>query len=157
MEKMILIVLKGKKGKVILMAIKDNEQKKKKLLTDDILNGPNYSEEKMDMTLSEVGIRLASERNMQKLSVSQAAIKCGFDVSNIYRMESGNNVFLSTFLQYVYALGRPISTFVPFDESVNKPKSLGEQIDELTRGLNITEKNYILNMVEQLVSFANCK
>lgn len=109
------------------------------------------------MTLSEIGIRLASERNLQKLSVAQAAIRCGFDISNIYRMESGNNVFLSTFLQYVYALGRPISTFIPFDESGNKPKSLGEQIDELTRGLDVAEKNYILNMVEQLVSFANCK
>lgn len=133
------------------------EQKEKKLLTEDILNGINYSKEKLDMTLSEIGIRLASERNLQKLSVAQAAIRCGFDISNIYRMESGNNVFLSTFLQYVYALGRPISTFIPFDESGNKPKSLGEQIDELTRGLDITEKNYILNMVEQLVSFANCK
>lgn len=100
---------------------------------------------------------LSSERNLQKLSVAQAAILCGFDISNIYRMESGNNVFLSTFLQYVYALGRPISTFIPFDESGNKPKSLGEQIDELTRGLDVFEKNYILNMVEQLVSFANCK
>ena len=134
-----------------------NEQKEKKLLTEDILNGINYSKEKLDMTLSEIGIRLVSERNLQKLSVAQAAIKCGFDISNIYRMESGNNVFLSTFLQYVYALGRPISTFIPFDESGNKPKSLGEQIDELTRGLDVAEKNYILNMVEQLVSFANCK
>lgn len=134
-----------------------NEQKEKKLLTEDILNGINYSKEKLDMTLSEIGIRLASERNLQKLSVAQAAIRCGFDISNIYRMESGNNVFLSTFLQYVYALGRPISTFIPFDESGNNPKSLGEQIDELTRGLDVAEKNYILNMVEQLVSFANCK
>lgn len=134
-----------------------NEQKEKKLLTEDILNGINYSKEKLDMTLSEIGIRLASERNLQKLSVAQAAIRCGFDISNIYRMESGNNVFLSTFLQYVYALGRLISTFIPFDESGNKPKSLGEQIDELTRGLDVAEKNYILNMVEQLVSFANCK
>lgn len=134
-----------------------NEQKEKKLLTEDILNGINYSKEKLDMTLSEIGIRLASERNLQKLSVAQAAIRCGFDISNIYRMESGNNVFLSTFLQYVYALGRPISTFIPFDESGNKPKSLGEQIDELTRGLDVAEKNYILNMVEQLVNFANCK
>lgn len=130
---------------------------KKKLLTEDILDGISYSKEKLDMTLSEIGIRLSSERNLQKLSVAQAAIKCGFDISNIYRMESGNNVFLSTFLQYVYALGRPISTFIPFDESGNKPKSLGEQIDELTRGLDVFEKNYILNMVEQLVSFANCK
>lgn len=134
-----------------------NEQKEKKLLTEDILDGISYSKEKLDMTLSEIGIRLSSERNLQKLSVAQAAIKCGFDISNIYRMESGNNVFLSTFLQYVYALGRPISTFIPFDESGNKPKSLGEQIDELTRGLDVFEKNYILNMVEQLVSFANCK
>lgn len=134
-----------------------NEQKEKKLLTEDILDGISYSKEKLDMTLSEIGIRLSSERNLQKLSVAQAAIKCGFDISNIYMMESGNNVFLSTFLQYVYALGRPISTFIPFDESGNKPKSLGEQIDELTRGLDVFEKNYILNMVEQLVSFANCK
>lgn len=134
-----------------------NEQKEKKLLTEDILDGISYSKEKLDMTLSEIGIRLSSERNLQKLSVAQAAIKCGFDISNIYRMESGNNVFLSTFLQYVYALGRSISTFIPFDESGNKPKSLGEQIDELTRGLDVFEKNYILNMVEQLVSFANCK
>lgn len=134
-----------------------NEQKEKKLLTEDILDGISYSKEKLDMTLSEIGIRLSSERNLQKLSVAQAAIKCGFDISNIYRMESGNNVFLSTFLQYVYALGRPISTFIPFDESGNKPKSLGEQIDELTRGLDVFEKNYILNMVLQLVSFANCK
>ncbi len=134
-----------------------NEQKEKKLLTEDILDGISYSKEKLDMTLSEIGIRLSSERNLQKLSVAQAAIKCEFDISNIYRMESGNNVFLSTFLQYVYALGRPISTFIPFDESGNKPKSLGEQIDELTRGLDVFEKNYILNMVEQLVSFANCK
>ena len=134
-----------------------NEQKEKKLLTEDILDGISYSKEKLDMTLSEIGIRLSSERNLQKLSVAQAAIKCGFDISNIYRMEGGNNVFLSTFLQYVYALGRPISTFIPFDESGNKPKSLGEQIDELTRGLDVFEKNYILNMVEQLVSFANCK
>ena len=134
-----------------------NEQKEKKLLTEDILDGISYPKEKLDMTLSEIGIRLSSERNLQKLSVAQAAIKCGFDISNIYRMESGNNVFLSTFLQYVYALGRPISTFIPFDESGNKPKSLGEQIDELTRGLDVFEKNYILNMVEQLVSFANCK
>lgn len=134
-----------------------NEQKEKKLLTEDILDGISYSKEKLDMTLSEIGIRLSSERNLQKLSVAQATIKCGFDISNIYRMESGNNVFLSTFLQYVYALGRPISTFIPFDESGNKPKSLGEQIDELTRGLDVFEKNYILNMVEQLVSFANCK
>lgn len=134
-----------------------NEQKEKKLLTEDILDGISYSKEKLDMTLSEIGIRLSSERNLQKLSVAQTAIKCGFDISNIYRMESGNNVFLSTFLQYVYALGRPISTFIPFDESGNKPKSLGEQIDELTRGLDVFEKNYILNMVEQLVSFANCK
>lgn len=134
-----------------------NEQKEKKLLTEDILDGISYSKEKLDMTLSEIGIRLSSERNLQKLSVAQAAIKCGFDISNIYRMESGNNVFLSTFLQYVYALGRPISTFIPFDESGNKPKSLGEQIGELTRGLDVFEKNYILNMVEQLVSFANCK
>lgn len=134
-----------------------NEQKEKKLLTEDILDGISYSKEKLDMTLSEIGIRLSSERNLQKLSVAQAAIKCGFDISNIYRMESGNNVFLSTFLQYVYALDRPISTFIPFDESGNKPKSLGEQIDELTRGLDVFEKNYILNMVEQLVSFANCK
>lgn len=134
-----------------------NEQKEKKLLIEDILDGISYSKEKLDMTLSEIGIRLSSERNLQKLSVAQAAIKCGFDISNIYRMESGNNVFLSTFLQYVYALGRPISTFIPFDESGNKPKSLGEQIDELTRGLDVFEKNYILNMVEQLVSFANCK
>lgn len=134
-----------------------NEQKEKKLLTEDILDGISYSKEKLDMTLSEIGIRMSSERNLQKLSVAQAAIKCGFDISNIYRMESGNNVFLSTFLQYVYALGRPISTFIPFDESGNKPKSLGEQIDELTRGLDVFEKNYILNMVEQLVSFANCK
>ena len=134
-----------------------NEQKEKKLLTEDILDGISYSKEKLDMTLSEIGIRLVSERNLQKLSVAQAAIRCGFDISNIYRMESGNNVFLSTFLQYVYALGRPISTFIPFDESGNKPKSLGEQIDELTRGLDVAEKNYILNMVEQLVSFANCK
>jgi|GEM_PF-6507626 len=134
-----------------------NEQKEKKLLTEDILDGISYSKEKLDMTLSEIGIRLSSERNLQKFSVAQAAIKCGFDISNIYRMESGNNVFLSTFLQYVYALGRPISTFIPFDESGNKPKSLGEQIDELTRGLDVFEKNYILNMVEQLVSFANCK
>lgn len=134
-----------------------NEQKEKKLLTEDILDGISYSKEKLDMILSEIGIRLSSERNLQKLSVAQAAIKCGFDISNIYRMESGNNVFLSTFLQYVYALGRPISTFIPFDESGNKPKSLGEQIDELTRGLDVFEKNYILNMVEQLVSFANCK
>lgn len=134
-----------------------NEQKEKKLLTEDILDGISYSKEKLDMTLSEIGIRFSSERNLQKLSVAQAAIKCGFDISNIYRMESGNNVFLSTFLQYVYALGRPISTFIPFDESGNKPKSLGEQIDELTRGLDVFEKNYILNMVEQLVSFANCK
>lgn len=134
-----------------------NEQKEKKLLTEDILDGISYSKEKLDMTLSEIGIRLSSERNLQKLSVAQAAIKCGFDISNIYRMESGNNVFLSTFLQYVYALGRPISTFIPFDESGNKPKSLGEQIDELTRELDVFEKNYILNMVEQLVSFANCK
>lgn len=134
-----------------------NEQKEKKLLTEDILDGISYSKEKLDMTLSEIRIRLSSERNLQKLSVAQAAIKCGFDISNIYRMESGNNVFLSTFLQYVYALGRPISTFIPFDESGNKPKSLGEQIDELTRGLDVFEKNYILNMVEQLVSFANCK
>lgn len=134
-----------------------NEQKEKKLLTEDILDGISYSKEKLDMTLSEIGIRLSSERNLQKLSVAQVAIKCGFDISNIYRMESGNNVFLSTFLQYVYALGRPISTFIPFDESGNKPKSLGEQIDELTRGLDVFEKNYILNMVEQLVSFANCK
>ena len=134
-----------------------NEQKEKKLLTEDILDGISYSKEKLDMTLSEIGIRLSSERNLQKLSVAQAAIKCGFDISNIYRMESGNNVFLSTFLQYVYALGRPISTFIPFDESGNKPKSLVEQIDELTRGLDVFEKNYILNMVEQLVSFANCK
>ena len=133
-----------------------NEQKEKKLLTEDILDGISYSKEKLDMTLSEIGIRLSSERNLQKLSVAQAAIKCGFDISNIYRMESGNNVFLSTFLQYVYTLGRPISTFIPFDESGNKPKSLGEQIDELTRGLDVFEKNYILNMVEQLVSFANC-
>jgi transcriptional regulator with XRE-family HTH domain len=134
-----------------------NEKKEKKLLTEDILNGINYSKEKLEMTLSEIGIRLASERNLQKLSVAQAAIRCGFDISNIYRMESGNNVFLSTFLQYVYALGRPISTFIPFDESGNKPRSLGEQIDELTRGLDVAEKNYILNMVEQLVDFANCK
>lgn len=134
-----------------------NEQKEKKLLTEDILDGISYSKEKLDMTLSEIGIRLSSERNLQKLSVAQAAILCGFDISNIYRMESGNNVFLSTFLQYVYALGRPISTFIPFDESGNKPKSLGEQIDELTRGLDVFEKNYILNMVEQLVRFANCK
>lgn len=134
-----------------------NEQKEKKLLTEDILDGISYSKEKLDMTLSEIGIRLSSERNLQKLSVAQAAILCGFDISNIYRMESGNNVFLSTFLQYVYALCRPISTFIPFDESGNKPKSLGEQIDELTRGLDVFEKNYILNMVEQLVSFANCK
>lgn len=134
-----------------------NEKKEKKLLTEDILNGINYSKEKLEMTLSEIGIRLASERNLQKLSVAQAAIRCGFDISNIYRMESGNNVFLSTFLQYVYALGRPISTFIPFDESGNKPRSLGEQIDELTRGLDVVEKNYILNMVEQLVDFANCK
>lgn len=47
-----------------------NEQKEKKLLTEDILNGINYSKEKLDMTLSEIGIRLASERNLQKLSVA---------------------------------------------------------------------------------------
>jgi hypothetical protein len=74
-----------------------NEQKEKKLLTEDILNGINYSKEKLDMTLSEIGIRLASERNLQKLSVAQAAIRCGFDISNIYRMESGNNVFYQLF------------------------------------------------------------
>lgn len=52
-----------------------NEQKEKKLLTEDILDGISYSKEKLDMTLSEIGIRLSSERNLQKLSVAQAAIK----------------------------------------------------------------------------------
>lgn len=80
-----------------------NEQKEKKLLTEDILNGINYSKEKLDMTLSEIGIRLASERNLQKLSVAQAAIRCG-DVDLIFQTFIGWKAEIMFFYQLFFSM-----------------------------------------------------
>lgn len=122
-----------------------------RILTDQVLDGINYSEDKLALTLEITGNRLATERNKQNLSVAEAALKCGFDASNIYRLERGENVLLKTFLRYVYALNQPVSVFVPFNENVNSPGSIGEQIDLLTEKLSIKEKNLVLSTVVSLV------
>ena len=115
-----------------------------RILTDQVLDGINYSEDKLALTLEITGNRLATERNKQNLSVAEAALKCGFDASNIYRLERGENVLLKTFLRYVYALNQPVSVFVPFNENVKSPGSIGEQIDILTEKLSIKEKTLYL-------------
>lgn len=122
-----------------------------RILTDQVLDGINYSEDKLALTLEITGNRLATERNKQKLSVAEAALKCGFDASNIYRLERGENVLLKTFLRYVYALNQPVSVFVPFNENVKSPGSIGEQINFLTEKLTIKEKNLVLSTVMSLV------
>ena len=122
-----------------------------RILTDQVLNGINYSEDKLALTLEITGNRLATERNKQNLSVAEAALKCGFDASNIYRLERGENVLLKTFLRYVYALNQPVSVFVPFNENVKSPGSIGEQIDFLTDKLTVKEKNLVLNTFISLV------
>lgn len=124
-----------------------------RILTDQVLDGINYSEDKLALTLEITGNRLATERNKQNLSVAEAALKCGFDASNIYRLERGENVLLKTFLRYVYALNQPVSVsvFVPFNENVKSPGSIGEQIDILTEKLSIKEKNLVLSTVVSLV------
>lgn len=124
-----------------------------RILTDQVLDGINYSEDKLALTLEITGNRLATERNKQNLSVAEAALKCGFDASNIYRLERGENVLLKTFLRYVYALNQPVSVFVPFDENIKSPGSIGEQIDLLTEKekLNIKEKNLVLSTVVSLI------
>lgn len=126
--------------------------KSKRILTEEVLNGMNYSDEKLNVTLEIMGNRLATERNSQQLSVADAALRCGFDPSNIYRLERGDNVLLKTFLRYVYALNQPVSKFVPFNENVKAPASFGEQIDDLTQNLDIKEKNLVLSTVETLVN-----
>lgn len=122
-----------------------------RILTDQVLDGINYSEDKLALTLEITGNRLATERNKQNLSVAEAALKCGFDTSNIYRLERGENVLLKTFLRYVYALNQPVSMFVPFNENVKSPGSIGEQINFLTEKLTIKEKNLVLSTVVSLV------
>ena len=122
-----------------------------RILTDQVLDGINYSEDKLALTLEITGNRLATERNKQNLSVAEAALKCGFDASNIYRLERGENVLLKTFLRYVYALNQPVSVFVPFNENVKSPGSIGEQINFLTEKLTIKEKNLVLSTVVSLV------
>ena len=122
-----------------------------RILTDQVLDGINYSEDKLALTLEITGNRLATERNKQNLSVAEAALKCGFDASNIYRLERGENVLLKTFLRYVYALNQPVSVFVPFNENVKSPGSIGEQIDIRTEKLSIKEKNLVLSTVVSLV------
>lgn len=124
-----------------------------RILTDQVLDGINYSEDKLALTLEITGNRLATERNKQNLSVAEAALKCGFDAANIYRLERGENVLLKTFLRYVYALNQPVSVFVPFDEDIKSPGSIGEQIDLLTEKekLNIKEKNLVLSTVVSLI------
>lgn len=122
-----------------------------RILTDQVLDGINYLEDKLALTLEITGNRLATERNKQNLSVAEAALKCGFDASNIYRLERGENVLLKTFLRYVYALNQPVSVFVPFNENVKSPGSIGEQINFLTEKLTIKEKNLVLSTVVSLV------
>ena len=71
---------------------------------------------------------------------------------SIYRIERGENVFLKTFLRYVYALERPIELYIPFNEEQKTLKTLGSQIDSLTSELSVREKNQILNVVVSLVN-----
>lgn len=112
----------------------------------------NNSEEKLQLILQQIGCRMSAERNKQSLTVAEAALRCGFDSSNIYRIERGENVFLKTFLRYVYALERPIELYIPFNEEQKTLKTLGSQIDSLTSELSVREKNQILNVVVSLVN-----
>lgn len=48
-------------------------------------------------------------------------------------------------------MNQPVSVFVPFNENVKSPGSIGEQIDILTEKLSIKEKNLVLSTVVSLV------
>lgn len=123
-----------------------------RLITERIINGPCYDDDKMNRMLSEIGTRIQKERVNHGLSVNELVELTGMNITHLYRIEKGQKpVGLKILIKIAYALDVPIDSFIPLEKKEEGSEdTYNKKFEELTRDFDDNTMKFVFGFIEHL-------
>lgn len=129
--------------------------KKSKLSDDRMIDSICTNDDRLEELLLEIGRRIKEERIKKGYTVSELSNLSGVAATIIYRIESLTNpVGLRSLLKLMWCLNVSPEQLIPFEEYMHA-KTFGDVIEDLTRDLSPTQKNYLLKIIKTDIGFLN--